>query len=64
MDQLFGAPASNNGGGIQLLDNQQQQPPNSQQAGIPTAIMVHLQYGSHREKLILERTERPEVREF
>jgi hypothetical protein len=27
----------------------------------PTAILVQLQYGSHREKLILERSERPEV---
>lgn len=27
----------------------------------PTAILVHLQYGSHRDKLILERSERPEA---
>jgi hypothetical protein len=29
--------------------------------GTPAAILVQLQYGSHREKLILERSERPEV---
>jgi hypothetical protein len=52
MDQLFGAAVAN--GGAQLADP-------SQQMSTPTAIMVNLQYGSHRDKLILERSERPEV---
>lgn len=52
MDQLF-AGALN--GGIQptVMDTIMSE--------TPTAILVHLQYGSHREKLILERSERPEI---